>query len=227
MTHAHVPRFGNWDADNVPYSAYFDNARRQNSITKAKDSEVVFNKNNDDVDASRASSRNRSRSNRRRHREGRSNSSRRQLHHRTRMTTQEASEINNFDHSVMTKLNLGTHHGGNDNNSAPFSPPRRQIKRRDSTTIGHPFQHANKEGTLVPEFGAWDATDAKSAQGYTAIFWKIRQEKLTAKRRKHFPNNNAQSMNNNIQNQCSSSSSSRFSKIMKQCCCCLISHETK
>ncbi|MED6195243.1 hypothetical protein PIB30_036031 [Stylosanthes scabra] len=227
---AHVPRFGNWDADNVPYSAYFDNARRQTSITRSKDSEVFSSKNNDDVDASRASSRSRSRSHRR-HREGRSNGRRHQLHHLKSMTTQEDSEIRKFDDSVMDKLNLGKYQGGNDNNynnnmAATFSPPSRQIKLRDSA-ISHSSQQVNKEGTLVPEFGGWDVTDAKSAQGYTAIFRKIRQEKISAKRRPHYlPNNNTQPLNNNIQNQCNTSSS-KFSKVMTQCCCCLFPHATK
>ncbi|WVY93220.1 hypothetical protein V8G54_032308 [Vigna mungo] len=27
----HVPKFGNWDSDNVPYTAYFEHARREKS----------------------------------------------------------------------------------------------------------------------------------------------------------------------------------------------------
>lgn len=27
--HSHVPKFGNWEADNIPYSAYFESARRE------------------------------------------------------------------------------------------------------------------------------------------------------------------------------------------------------
>ncbi|MED6162287.1 hypothetical protein PIB30_068996, partial [Stylosanthes scabra] len=220
---------------NVPYSAYFDNARKQSSITRSKDSEVFSNKINDDVDESRASSRSRSRSHRR-HREGRSNARRHQLHHLKSMKTQEDREISKFDDSVMDKdkLKLGKYQRGNDDNNnnynnnmaATFSPPSRQIKLRDST-ISHSSQHANKEGTLVPEFGGWDVTDAKSTQGYTAIFRKIRQEKQSVKRRpQYLPNNNTQPLNNNIQNQCSTSSS-KFSKVMTQCCCCLFPHATK
>lgn len=26
---SHVPKFGNWDGDNVPYTAYFENARKE------------------------------------------------------------------------------------------------------------------------------------------------------------------------------------------------------
>lgn len=28
---SHVPKFGNWDGENVPYTAYFENARKSNS----------------------------------------------------------------------------------------------------------------------------------------------------------------------------------------------------
>ena len=67
----------------------------------------------------------------------------------------------------------------------------------------------NKEGTLVPEFGAWDVTDPKSGEGYTDIFRKIREEKQSTYR--HFPNKTPSP--NNIQNQCGRPSSI-FSKVM-------------
>lgn len=29
---SHVPKFGNWDGDNVPYTAYFENARKEKTV---------------------------------------------------------------------------------------------------------------------------------------------------------------------------------------------------
>ncbi|XP_042067388.1 RPM1-interacting protein 4-like [Salvia splendens] len=29
VKHLHVPKFGNWDGDNVPYTAFFENARKE------------------------------------------------------------------------------------------------------------------------------------------------------------------------------------------------------
>lgn len=70
----------------------------------------------------------------------------------------------------------------------------------------------NPDGALVPEFGAWDVTDPKSGEGYTAIFSEIRKEKQSATR--HVPSKTP-SLNNcsNIQNQCGRPSSI-LSKVM-------------
>ncbi|XP_039166698.1 RPM1-interacting protein 4 [Eucalyptus grandis] len=32
--HSHVPKFGNWDSDNIPYTACFENARREKAGVK-------------------------------------------------------------------------------------------------------------------------------------------------------------------------------------------------
>ncbi|KAG5101189.1 hypothetical protein JHK84_046158 [Glycine max] len=70
--------------------------------------------------------------------------------------------------------------------------------------MGCPGQ--NHEAALVPEFGAWDVTDPKSGEGYTAIFSEIRKEKEIASGR--MPSKTP-SINNcsSIQNQCGRPSS--------------------
>lgn len=64
----------------------------------------------------------------------------------------------------------------------------------------------NHEATIVPEFGAWDVTDPKSGEGYTAIFSEVRKEKQIASG--HMPSKTPSPNNrSDIRNQCGRPSS--------------------
>lgn len=72
------------------------------------------------------------------------------------------------------------------------------------TFMGCPGQ--NHEAALVPEFGAWDVTDPKSGEGYTAIFSEVRKEKQIASG--HMPSKTPSPNNrSDIRNQCGRPSS--------------------
>ncbi|KAK7363793.1 hypothetical protein VNO77_05951 [Canavalia gladiata] len=210
MQHSHVPKFSSWDSDNIPYTAYFDNARKENAIGNPNDPEEnpeAFNQylrgvEKDDEEAVKASTGIHSFS----------TSSSEQINHE--------EEKSNSDHSVIQKVKLGLRESMSTTTRGSFSSSS-HIKRMGGS---HSLtDHAKHEATLVPEFGAWDVTDPCSVEGYTAIFSEIRKEKQIASH--HIPTTSkTPSPNNcsNIQSQCATPSST-----LSKYCCCLFSSESK
>ncbi|KAK7292443.1 hypothetical protein RIF29_08224 [Crotalaria pallida] len=184
MTNSHVPKFGNWDsAENVPYSAYFESARKAATATINPNDKEVFNsiggvENNNDGDVVKVSSgiysNNKSSSSQKiiKHEEGGSNA--RHLHHRRSRrshgsftsTAESGTERVKSDHKK--SLSVG----------ASIISSSSHVKRRSGR---HSLNdHAKHEATQVPQFGAWDVKDPKSGEGYTALFKKIKEEKQIA-----------------------------------------------
>ncbi|KAK6124497.1 hypothetical protein DH2020_041750 [Rehmannia glutinosa] len=95
---SHVPKFGNWDGDNVPYTAYFENARKEKT---------------------------------------------------------GGARINPNDP---------------EQNPEAFS-----IEDRAAKLLRQSYRSVS-----VPKFGQWDETDPRSAEGFTVIFNKVKEEKQIA-----------------------------------------------
>ncbi|KAK6932797.1 RIN4, pathogenic type III effector avirulence factor Avr cleavage site [Dillenia turbinata] len=183
---SHVPKFGNWDSDSIPYTAYFQNARKEkaasvkmnpndpeenpdlfmppegrgfesNSITHQKQTSASFASNksvSNMVDQSKSGS------------------------HKT-VTSASGGDKSNSDNSLpqpkhrrgrSEKIKLSTE-GSNSFKLMSMAGLRSRSHSTDNT--GHKV-------ASIPKFGAWDETDPKSAEGYTFIFDKVKEEKHIA-----------------------------------------------
>ncbi|KAK3036965.1 hypothetical protein RJ639_030930 [Escallonia herrerae] len=200
---SHVPKFGNWDNDNVPYTAYFENAR------KDKASGVRMNPNdpeenpgafmfgrdvagNDGV--SQATRVRRQVSSEKsssvegyqveRHKQGhqRNTSDNQKSVSQISLTSESGSDKSNSDYSLMQKnhrrIRSGQQKSNVETNSfCPPSPgPNPNRLRGGSNTSDEIYSRS----ASVPMFGAWDERDPKSGEGFTIIFEKVKEEKQIA-----------------------------------------------
>ncbi|XP_027368652.1 RPM1-interacting protein 4-like [Abrus precatorius] len=215
--HIHVPKFSNWDNDNIPYTIYFENARKEKAFLNPNDPEKNPKALKDDDEAVKASTLIHSfstcSSEQTSNEEERSNTKQQSqsqhmskgTHHGSYTTTESDIERSNSDYSIVerVKSDLRKSMSMGSNFIDSFSTSSR-IKRKGGS---HSLKYnTNHEATLVPEFGAWDVTDLNSGDGYTAIFSQIRKEKQIASR--HIPSKTP-SLNNcsKIHNQCGRPSS--------------------
>eukprot|EP00268_Persea_americana_P038479 TRINITY_DN3805_c1_g1_i1.p1 TRINITY_DN3805_c1_g1~~TRINITY_DN3805_c1_g1_i1.p1 ORF type:complete len:279 (+),score=59.14 TRINITY_DN3805_c1_g1_i1:319-1155(+) len=238
MASSHVPKFGNWERENVPYTTYFENARRdrgakiinpndpeQNpdafitvgrtsstheSETRQKlqhtensreavgappklpigsKSEYMLEQQqqqqqhmkkhldmgrggasfNDDLEASthqayshhqRVVVDNNSQVSRRNHHESRSSSS-----------SHSGSDKTSSDYSLLkSHHHLHVHEGGNSSSGQAIFMKSGNARRDE----------VPQRVASVPKFGAWDETDPRSGEGFTAIFNKVKEEKQIA-----------------------------------------------
>lgn len=74
----------------------------------------------------------------------------------------------------------------------------------------------NHRATAIPKFGTWDVTNPKSAEGYTAIFSKIKEERQIKSSHVSSIHSTPPLNNSNIKNQYGESSS-WLSKVMRCC----------
>ncbi|CAJ1941429.1 unnamed protein product [Sphenostylis stenocarpa] len=212
MTHSHVPKFGNWDTDNIPYTVYFDNARNKKALINPNDPEENpetlniyqggVGKSDETVNASSLMhSYSTSSLEQISHDEGRSNTKRHSHHMSKGSCAAESvtgSEKSNSDYSVIERV-MSDFRGSF---IGSFSSSNHIKGRGGSDSLN---DHVNHEATLVPEFGAWNVTDSKSGEGYTAIFSEIRKEKQIASGR--MPNKTPSLDNRSDINQCGRPSS--------------------
>ncbi|XP_057419767.1 RPM1-interacting protein 4-like [Lotus japonicus] len=205
MTHSHVPKFGNWDTDNIPYTIYFENASKEKTNINPNDPEF-FNlfmrgaeNNDDDDDAMKARPSGHGHSYSTNSSEIISTEEERRSN--TKLHSESANEKSDSDYSVIQRVKSGH---------------RKSMSVGGSHSSNNHSEH-NHEATLIPEFGAWDVTDPKSGGGYTEIFSEVRKERQMASHLSKAP-----SLNNcsNVKNQCG-----RPSSIYSKYCCCLFSSE--
>ncbi|CAL9023219.1 unnamed protein product [Prunus brigantina] len=210
---SHVPKFGNWEGEeNVPYTAYFDKARKGRTGPGGK----MINPNDpqqsqdmlSDISSS-ASSPPKVRA-----------EPERPVHERRR--SREDNDLRQFANSPAHRENLGRRTSGEAANqpnrgrgvssgethrkparpssgseySVERSPLHRnaRVSGRDSPswegkasydsshgTPGRtrlkPRDESPEKGAAVPKFGEWDENDPASADGFTHIFNKVREEK--------------------------------------------------
>ncbi|KAI4295976.1 hypothetical protein L6164_035969 [Bauhinia variegata] len=218
---SHIPKFGNWDGDNVPYTAYFENARRDRTgslMIKPNDPEAFKTMSrggsrkmddSDTVKASPASNGHRRSGSISRHRSRGSHGS----------FTAESAASEKISHTKRSMPKENSFVGS-------FSSTTSSIRRNKSRSYSsNDYNNKNNDEavTVIPKFGDWDERDAKSGEGFTMVFDQIKGERQNALG--HYPNGYVQSRlatSSNIQNQYGRPTS-RISKY----CCCLFSSESK
>ncbi|KAG6663379.1 RPM1-interacting protein 4 isoform X2 [Carya illinoinensis] len=208
---SHVPKFGNWESEeNVPYTAYFDKARKGRGGTKMinpNDPEenpdlVSDNSSSSHGPAARAETEEPVREG-----AGRSTHERR---------SRDDGDVRQFTGSPAHHDNTGSRaHGGRETHRRParhsigseYSVERSPLHSHAKVPVrdggvssytsegksydsshGTPGRYRKPEtrgdetpekGAAVPKFGEWDENNPASADGFTHIFNKVREERQT------------------------------------------------
>lgn len=219
----HVPKFGNWDTDNVPYTSYFENARREKSGIMINPNDPMENPEAFNtcirVDADEVMMASHGYSHNVHSLENGSHVRRRSRGSNGELTvTAEfgASEQSHFDHSVNHKRNMSK--GGS--SIKGFSSSSHNTQRTANSSFS---DHSNHRATAIPKFGTWDVTNPKSGEGYTAIFSKIKEERQIKSSHVSSIHSTPPLNNSNIKNQYGESSS----WLSKYCCCCFQAGQSK
>ncbi|XP_059636582.1 RPM1-interacting protein 4-like [Cornus florida] len=201
---SHVPKFGNWDSDNVPYTVYFENARKEKTTgvrmnpNDPKENPEAFmfreegSKSNGVSRAAQVplqSGSDKLTSAEKRRVEGhkkqsghwRNTSDQLKTGSRKSMTSESGSDKSNSDHSLLHQ------------NHRAMRPDRKKsvIEAHGSivpSPLGpdrlrsgmNPPVENTRRSAAVPKFGAWDESDPKSGEGFTFIFNKVKEEKQIA-----------------------------------------------
>ncbi|KAM3328053.1 RPM1-interacting protein 4 isoform X2 [Capsicum galapagoense] len=190
MAGSHVPKFGNWDGENVPYTACFETARKANKGSKMmnpndpeENPEAFAYRRYDYVSINVSPAK-------------KSAVETPQYHYGHRGKPSAGSGQNKSTGSTSSKLEFF----GDSQSISGF--PVKQLARRQGTCgvtknkndRGNGFvlpspnrlmkNSRNPSDDLscssVPKFGAWDEKDPKSGEGFTVIFNKVKEEKHTA-----------------------------------------------
>ncbi|XVF75254.1 hypothetical protein PTKIN_Ptkin13bG0172900 [Pterospermum kingtungense] len=198
----HVPKFGDWDNDNLPYTTYFENARKEKAGTRMNPNDpeenpeafmymkgglesncvsqpvlevplAVDSNNSISVDAqSRQKGPNRNGSYDDHKKSGRSRS-----HNRNRsMALESASEKSNSDHPFMHRRANSSQKNARAARRSSFSSSISTQSTRGSGRYQLDGNNHHRTAS-IPKFGEWDETDPKSGEGYSAIFNKVKEEK--------------------------------------------------
>ncbi|KAK7339139.1 hypothetical protein VNO77_19787 [Canavalia gladiata] len=216
--HSHVPKFGNWESEeNVPYTAYFDKAR------KGRPGSKMINPNDPEENSDLVSSADLPPSKPRVHSEDPSGMGLVKSTHELQKNREDGdpkqfidSPAHHDNASNRSGNDSAQRYGGHgvgsaDNHRRPSrqstgseysierSPLHRQAKAagRDSPSWEGKNSYDSSHGTpgrsrlrplnrgdetpdkgaAVPKFGEWDESNPNSADGYTHIFNKVREEK--------------------------------------------------
>ncbi|KAK6917808.1 RIN4, pathogenic type III effector avirulence factor Avr cleavage site [Dillenia turbinata] len=183
---SHVPKFGNWDSDNIPYTAYFENARKE----KAACMRMNPNDPEENPDLYLLPKR----------RSFESNS-------KTHQNRTYASFVSNKSVSNMVDQSKNGSHktvisesrSGKSNSDTSLLQPKYGRARSDKIKFSiegsnsfkpmsiaglrsrnHSIDDSGYKMPSIPKFGAWDETDPKSGEGYTIIFDEVKKEKHIA-----------------------------------------------
>ncbi|KAK4439370.1 RPM1-interacting protein 4 [Sesamum alatum] len=183
---SHVPKFGNWDGDNVPYTAYFDNARKEKSggtMINPNDPEQnpdAFNiggpirgGSSNFTPAVPASARINPHKQTAREKYG---------HQRHTYDQQKSAS------SKTVASESSSDKSPSDSSVTPVLRPSHQRKKSDRSKYSHvpPSPGLNQSDDFsmraasVPRFGEWDENDPRSAEGFTVIFNRVKEEKQIA-----------------------------------------------
>lgn len=185
MARLQVPKFGNWADDNVSYTAYFENARKE------KTSGLMINPNDPEENPEAFNS----------HAAPAS----------IRISPDKSVAAGNFQQYVRQRnvaSESGSDKSASDNSLLkPKHHSRRSERNKslaDSTnsrippSAGHNrMNHADDfsyKSATVPKFGEWDERDPKSGDGFTVIFNKVKEEKQISASK--FPPVPSQAVNN-------------------------------
>ncbi|XP_075081978.1 RPM1-interacting protein 4-like isoform X2 [Nicotiana tabacum] len=173
MAGSHVPKFGNWDGDNVPYTTYFENAR------KGKGGKMI-NPNDPEENPEAFAYRG--------YEDASINVSPVKTHlvetpqynygHCRNLSGVEDKSISGYsvNQPTVSRRTSDAKKNKNDRGNifVPPSPNRLKNSRNSSDDLSY-YSSAS-----VPKFGAWDEKDPKSGEGFTVIFNKVKEEKQIA-----------------------------------------------
>ncbi|KAL2495554.1 RPM1-interacting protein 4-like [Forsythia ovata] len=170
---SHVPKFGNWEGDNVPYTAYFENAR----IEKVGGMRINPNDPQENPDAFNF---------------GLSvpacvcNSPDKPV---AAEKYQQGQQKSSSHKSIASES--GSDRSTSDNALVQPHHQRRRSDRNSSSTENHisPSPGSNKlnyvdnfsqRSVSVPKFGEWNNKDPRAGEGFTVIFNKVKEGKQIA-----------------------------------------------
>ncbi|KAK1297579.1 RPM1-interacting protein 4 [Acorus calamus] len=193
---SHVPKFGDWDRENIPYTTCFDNAKKNrgtgSKIINPNDPEQnpdAFimpeppfqaapdrdmppiprhpRRKQHDVVGELEHQRESFDPQRSRYRKGSDNS-------------RSGSERSSSDYSLIQSHQQQGSFGARKNSAeashgfSSSSPPRHGRLRAENSRLDN---NHHRRAASVPKFGAWDEMDPKSAEGFTVIFDRVKEEK--------------------------------------------------
>ncbi|XP_074320643.1 RPM1-interacting protein 4-like isoform X2 [Silene latifolia] len=190
MARPNLPQFGNWDTEeNISYTTYFENARRGSSSEKEtqRGAEAVRTKHERKVSQEDVELR--------KHTDGGRRTSR-------DLNYQQSSGIGSNTPKRGVRPNGGSVRSADQSPLHPhyqakiaskgssMSSPSRERKTSEGTLSLAPLtpgrsrlrsvargNETPERGTAVPKFGEWDETDPSSADGYSHIFSKVKEER--------------------------------------------------
>lgn len=197
MAKAHVPKFGNWESDDVPYTQYFDNARKGKTAGKLinpndpEENPEAFN-NHHSVPPTRRSSESDAPKARDvnirlppgsplRH----DAAARKPADTHRRPNRMSAGSDRSLEQSPLHP-NHQTKSGGRAGVNSPSWEKRGSLEghglapNTPGRSRGKPAGRGDEtvqKGPAVPKFGEWDESNPASADGFTHIFNKVREEK--------------------------------------------------
>lgn len=190
---SHIPKFGSWDGDNVPYTAYFESAR------KDKGSGVKMMNPNDPEEnpeafmfaGGGATGNDGDNSDKvilaKKHQVEEwkpvfpKTADRQKNVSRKSMTSESSSYKTNSDYSQQSNNRHARSEQKNSSSerSNSFCPPS-PGPTRPRNGYNPADNIASQRSASVPIFGAWDERDPKSGDGFTVIFEKVKEEKQIA-----------------------------------------------
>ncbi|PSS24796.1 RPM1-interacting protein [Actinidia chinensis var. chinensis] len=169
---SHVPKFGSWDSDNIPYTAYFENARKE------KGSGVMMNP-NDPEENPEAFMFGRVGTGSECHRRNTSDHQKSGSHKST--NSESGSDKSNSGYALQQQNHRRTRSTTRKNSTTEANNFVRPSPAHDRLrSANNPSEDKSYRSVSVPKFGVWDEKDPKSGEGFTVIFNKVKEEKQIA-----------------------------------------------
>ncbi|KAF9672136.1 hypothetical protein SADUNF_Sadunf11G0009300 [Salix dunnii] len=174
----HVPKFGGWDNDNVPYTAFFDNARKERSGMRMNPNDPEENPEafmharackEEDVDFSSGAYQGSTA-------EDHSIDQRFKGHDARWIRSSIHDQQKSASHTSITSES-GSEKSSSEGNKALSSSRHSRHRSRSTHSSNH---DGHQRAASIPKFGAWDETDPKSGEGFTVIFDRVKEEKQIA-----------------------------------------------
>ncbi|OWM85590.1 hypothetical protein CDL15_Pgr029013 [Punica granatum] len=183
LTQSHVPKFGNWDSDNVPYTTFFENARREKTGVKMNPNDpeenpeaFVFGQGGPAVgwpavSAFNGPNRDKRSSSEKQQRSGASESGSSDRSSSGYSRRQQSYDRVQSDHSKK---------GPSESSKSYSNSVTRGPQHSRQMSGSQPSDDTHRRAASIPKFGAWDEMDPRSGESFTVIFNKVKEEKHNA-----------------------------------------------
>ncbi|KAG2684394.1 hypothetical protein I3760_10G075200 [Carya illinoinensis] len=199
--HSHVPEFGNWENDNIPYTAYFEKARKEKGgvminpndpeenpeafmymgrggLEMTADYRAVQAPSHLHVDSSTKSVS----PEEKQHID--------QGHTSHRSHRRNPSDLQKNGNPRIIEFDSGSSLYRSKSDYSLMQQPSYRRKRSDNKKTPAAdgvdcFSSTVAGASSIPKFGAWNEADPKSGEGFTVIFNRLKEEKQTET--SHFP----------------------------------------